>query len=140
MLIYGQLSSSGASQVTCGSVAVTNPGKFLRWLKDYGPEKIILGADFRHRKVATGGWLSASETDITDFLYDYRSRGATRMPCAPILKKMACWEDPRSIYIRKSYGIEGLSLIASGGISSVEDVNLAQGDGVRSRHHRQGYL
>jgi len=120
--------SSGASQVTCGSVAVTNPGKFLRWLKDYGPEKIILGADFRHRKVATGGWLSASETDITDFLYDYRSKGVIYAMCTDIEKDGMLGGPSVDIY-KEIVRIEGLSLIASGGISSVEDVNLVRETG-----------
>ena len=117
--------SCGASQVTCGSVAVTEPDTFLRWMKEYGPEKIILGADFRQRKVATGGWLSASETDITDFLQDYRSRGVVYAMCTDIEKDGMLGGPSVDIY-REIVRIDGLSLIASGGISSVEDVDLVR--------------
>ncbi|MRR20225.1 1-(5-phosphoribosyl)-5-[(5-phosphoribosylamino)methylideneamino]imidazole-4-carboxamide isomerase [bacterium] len=117
--------SCGASQVTCGSVAVTEPDTFLRWMKEYGPEKIILGADFRQRKVATGGWLSASETDITDFLQDYRSRGVVYAMCTDIEKDGMLGGPSVDIY-REIVRINGLSLIASGGISSAEDVDLVR--------------
>lgn len=117
--------SCGASQVTCGSVAVTEPDTFLRWMKEYGPEKIILGADFRQRKVATGGWLSASETDITDFLQDYRSRGVVYAMCTDIEKDGMLGGSSVEIY-REIVRIDGLSIIASGGISSAEDVDLVR--------------
>ena len=60
--------SSGAAQVTIGSIAVRRPDLLRQWLGQYGPDKIILGADFRERKVATGGWQETSETDIANFL------------------------------------------------------------------------
>jgi phosphoribosylformimino-5-aminoimidazole carboxamide ribotide isomerase len=118
----------GASQVTCGSIAVTNPGKFLRWLKDYGPEKIILGADFRQRKVATGGWLSASETDIIDFLHDYRSKGVIYAMCTDIEKDGMLGGPSVELY-KEIVRIDNLSIIASGGISSAEDVELVRETG-----------
>jgi len=120
--------SCGASQVTCGSVAVNDPVLFLRWLKEYGPEKIILGADFRRRKVATGGWLAASETDITDFLRDYRSRGVVYAMCTDIEKDGMLGGPSVDIY-KEIVRIDGLSLIASGGISSAEDVRLVRETG-----------
>jgi phosphoribosylformimino-5-aminoimidazole carboxamide ribotide isomerase len=120
--------SCGASQVTCGSVAVTDPEIFLSWLKEYGPERIILGADFRQRKVATQGWLSASETDITDFLRDYRSKGVVYAMCTDIDRDGMLGGPSVDIY-RELVRIDGLSLIASGGISSVEDILLVRETG-----------
>ena len=76
--------SCGASQVTCGSIALTQPELFLQWLAEYGPERIILGADFRQRKVATGGWLTGSDTDILSFLQKYRSEGVVYAMCTDI--------------------------------------------------------
>lgn len=113
--------SSGASQVTCGSIAVTQPGVFLQWLAEYGPEKIILGADFRQRKVATGGWLSESETDIISFLQKYRSEGIVYAMCTDIERDGMLGGPSVDIY-REIVEIEGLSLIASGGISSAADI------------------
>ncbi len=117
--------SCGASQVTCGSIAVNEPALFLKWLADYGPERIILGADFRQRKVATGGWLSASETDIIDFLRNYRSQGVVFAMCTDIEKDGMLGGPSVDLY-KEIARIDGLSLIASGGISSAEDVNLVR--------------
>jgi len=113
--------SCGASQVTCGSIAVTQPGLFLQWLAEYGPEKIILGADFRQRKVATGGWLSESETDIISFLQNYRSEGVIYAMCTDIERDGMLGGPSVDIY-REIAMIEGLSLIASGGITSASDI------------------
>lgn len=111
----------GASQVTCGSIAVTQPGLFLQWLTDYGPERIILGADFRQRKVATGGWLSGIETDIITFLQKYRSEGIVYAMCTDIEKDGMLGGPSLEMY-REIVKIDGLSLIASGGIASAEDI------------------
>lgn len=113
--------SCGASQVTCGSIAVTQPALFLKWLAEYGTEKIILGADFRQRKVATAGWLSDSETDIITFLQNYRSEGIVYAMCTDIEKDGMLGGPSVDIY-REIVAIEGLSLIASGGITSAADL------------------
>lgn len=113
--------SCGASQVTCGSIAVTHPGIFLQWLAEYGPEKLILGADFRQRKVATGGWLSGSENDIMSFLRKYRSEGVLYAMCTDI-EKDGTLDGPSVDMYKEIVQIEGLSLIASGGITSLEDI------------------
>ncbi len=118
----------GASQVTCGSIAVTQPGLFLKWLSDYGPEKIILGADFRQRKVATGGWMSGSDTDIMSFLRKYRSEGVLYAMCTDI-EKDGMLDGPSVDMYREIMKIEGLSLIASGGITSLDDLTILKDTG-----------
>jgi phosphoribosylformimino-5-aminoimidazole carboxamide ribotide isomerase len=118
----------GASQVTCGSVAVTRPGLFLRWLADYGPEKIILGADFRQRKVAAGGWLSGSDTDVMTFLRKYRSEGVVYAMCTDI-EKDGMLEGPSVEIYKEIVQIEGLSLIASGGITTLEEILILRETG-----------
>lgn len=118
----------GASQVTCGSIAVTQPGLFLRWLAEYGPDKIILGADFRQRKVAAGGWLSGSDTDIMTFLRKFRSEGVVYAMCTDIEKDGMLGGPSLDMY-KEIVQIEGLSLIASGGITSLEDILILRETG-----------
>ena len=65
--------NAGAVQVTAGSIAVTNPEIFLGWLSEYGPEKLILGSDYKDRKISASGWLEDSDKDLITFLSDYRS-------------------------------------------------------------------
>jgi phosphoribosylformimino-5-aminoimidazole carboxamide ribotide isomerase len=118
----------GATQVTCGSIAVTQPDLFLKWLAEYGPEKIILGADFRNRKVATGGWISGSETDVITFLRQYRSEGVVYAMCTDI-EKDGMLDGPSVEMYKEIMQIEGLSLIASGGITSLEDLMILRDTG-----------
>ena len=113
--------SCGASQVTCGSTALTQPDLFLRWLAEYGPEKIILGADFRQRKVAAGGWMSGSDTDITGYLKHYRLQGVKYAMCTDIERDGMLGGPSIEIY-REIAEIEGLALIASGGVTSAADI------------------
>ncbi len=58
---------AGAVQVTAGSIAASDPGLFLKWLSVYGPDKLILGADYKDRKIASGGWLENSGMDLIRF-------------------------------------------------------------------------
>jgi len=115
------LFSCGASQVTCGSIAVTKPELFLQWLQEYGPERIILGADFRNRKVASAGWLTESDSDIISFLRYYRKEGVIYAMCTDI-EKDGMLDGPSFDIYREIVAIEGLSLIASGGITSAADI------------------
>ncbi len=113
--------SCGASQVTCGSIAVTQPSLFLRWLQKYGPDRVILGADFRNRKVATGGWLKESDSDIISFLRYYRNQGVIYAMCTDI-EKDGMLNGPSVGVYREIVAIGGLSLIASGGITTAADI------------------
>jgi phosphoribosylformimino-5-aminoimidazole carboxamide ribotide isomerase len=61
----------GANQVTCGSIAVKNPDLFMEWLRLFGAEKIILGADSSDRKISTNGWITGSDLDVVEFIKNY---------------------------------------------------------------------
>jgi phosphoribosylformimino-5-aminoimidazole carboxamide ribotide isomerase len=111
----------GASQVTCGSIAVTEPSLFIRWLSEYGAGRIILGADFRRRMVVTGGWQSESAIDITDFLGKYRSEGVVYAMCTDI-EKDGMLNGPSTDIYKEITAISGLSVIASGGVTSADDI------------------
>jgi phosphoribosylformimino-5-aminoimidazole carboxamide ribotide isomerase len=111
----------GAAQVTIGSIAVSRPDLLGQWLGHYGPDKIILGADFRGGKVATGGWQQTSERDIDDFLREYRSAGIRYALCTDISKDGMLTGVSVDTY-RKLTATVGLSVIASGGIASVNDL------------------
>jgi phosphoribosylformimino-5-aminoimidazole carboxamide ribotide isomerase len=113
--------SCGASQVTCGSIAVTTPALFLQWLQEFGPERIILGADFRNRKVATAGWITESDSEIISFLRYFRKKGVIYAMCTDI-EKDGMLDGPSFDIYREIVAIGGLSLIASGGITSAADI------------------
>lgn len=120
--------SSGAAQVTIGSIAVHRPDLLRQWLGQYGPDKIILGADFRDRKVATGGWTETSDKDIAAFLLDYRAAGIRYALCTDISKDGMLAGVSADIY-RELAAVEGLSVIASGGIATANDLMMLRDAG-----------
>jgi len=113
--------SSGARQVTCGSIAVSSQAQVLEWLSKWGREKIMLGADSVKRKIATEGWAESSDTDIVKFINDYRSKGIKYTVCTDI-DKDGMLNGPSVDLYKEILKIPGLNLIASGGITSIKDI------------------
>lgn len=113
----------GAGQVTCGSVALKNSELFLEWLSEFGSEKIILGADCKGRKIATEGWMDESGTDVIEFVDYYRQKGIIYTICTDI-EKDGMLEGPSFDLYSDILRLEGIKLIASGGISSVKDIEI----------------
>jgi phosphoribosylformimino-5-aminoimidazole carboxamide ribotide isomerase len=111
----------GASQITGGSIAVQDPSLFLAWLTTYGSEKIILGADASHRKVATQGWLERSDTDVVDFIAGYEQKGISYVVCTDIAKDGMLQGSSTELY-REILQRTNVRLIASGGVASMDDV------------------
>ena len=112
---------NGASQITGGSIAVTNPDLFQEWLAIYGSDKIILGADCIDRKIATHGWLETSSLDVVDFILDFEAKGVQYVICTDISKDGMLEGTSNELYteiIEKTK----IKLIASGGVTSIEDV------------------
>ena len=111
----------GATQVTGGSIAANNPEMFLEWLQEFGPEKIILGADCKDRKIATNGWLNHSDINVVDFIKDYENKGVKNVICTDISKDGMLQGTSNMLYqeiIQKS----NVNLIASGGVSCFNDL------------------
>jgi len=115
---------SGANQITGGSIAVKNEVLFSSWIEKYGAEKIILGADCMNEKIATNGWLEDSNLDVFDFVRTYQSKGIKSVICTDISKD-GMLEGPSLELYKKLLAKNSINLIASGGVSSIEDlINL----------------
>lgn len=112
---------SGAKKVTLGSVAVVNPELCLAWLEKFGAKKLILGADCLDRKIKTSGWLENSETDVVDFIKDYQKKGFNEVVCTDISKD-GMLQGPSTKLYQEIIENSNIELIASGGISNIEDV------------------
>jgi len=112
---------SGAQQVTGGSIAAQNPEEFLTWLSAYGNQKIILGADAQNQKIATQGWKETSEIDLLDYLSSYVEKGIAYTVCTDIAKD-GMLQGPAIDLYRKILSRVNVNLIASGGVSSMEDL------------------
>src|SRR5450759_1980298 len=117
--------NAGARQVTAGSIAVTDPRLFIEWLAKLGQEKLILGADCIDRKVVTSGWLENSDKEIISFISDYRAKGVKYTICTDI-KKDGMLQGPSTSLYKDILGAVKINLIASGGISSLKDIEAVE--------------
>lgn len=113
--------SSGASQITIGSIAVKNPEFCFELLEEFGTDKIILGADCLDRKIKTSGWLEDSSLDVVDFIKNYEKKGIINVICTDIAKDGMLQGASENLY-KEILQETNVQLIASGGISNLEDV------------------
>lgn len=120
----------GAKQVTGGSIAVKNPDLFKSWIKTYGSEKIILGADAKNRKIAVGGWEETTSVDLIPFIQSYVELGIQYVICTDVAKDGLLQGPSLDLYKEILQEIPGLKLIASGGVSSVQDLEELEKIGV----------
>ncbi len=112
---------SGAYQITGGSIAVKQPEVFQSWIEQYGTEKIILGADVKGTHIATDGWLETSDQTLIDFVTHYQEKGISYVICTDIAKD-GMLEGPSFDLYRQLLTACSIQLIASGGISSIEEL------------------
>lgn len=113
--------NAGAQQVTLGSVAAKEPEKALIWLKEFGAEKIILGADAKNGKIATNGWLENSNLNSISFIQKFHKQGAKYTVVTDIEKDGVLSGPSFSLYKGILSEVK-INLIASGGITSIEDL------------------
>lgn len=113
---------AGASMVTIGSVAVTNPELFENWLNKYGPDHIILGADVRNGKISINGWKDDSNEELLSFLKRYVKMGVKNVLCTEISRDGTLSGPATPLYKEIMNIYPHLHLIASGGIGSIEDI------------------
>lgn len=113
---------AGASMVTVGSIAVTEPELFYEWLDKYGAHRMILGADVRNGKISINGWKEDSEMDLLPFLKGFIDKGVRNVLCTEISKDGTLQGPAIELYKEVMAAYPDLHLIASGGVSSTEDV------------------
>lgn len=113
---------SGAKKVTGGSIAVKERELFESWIDKYGSEKIILGADSKNGLISTNGWLENSQFEIVSFIQHYISRGLTDVISTDIDCDGMLQGPSIALYKKILENVEGAYLIASGGVSSLADV------------------
>ena len=113
--------NAGANQVTIGSIAVENSKLCEEWITKFGAEKLILGADCLNRKIKTSGWLTDSDLDVLDFIQSYERKGIKEVICTDISKD-GMLQGPSFELYQEILNQSEISLIASGGISSMKDL------------------
>lgn len=126
----GRAFEAGAQMVTVGSVAVTQPDLFERWLRKYGSERIILGADVRHGRISINGWKEDSAEELLPFLRKYVDMGVSNVLCTEISKDGTLSGPATTLYKEVMAAYPSLHLIASGGVSSETDIHELQEAGI----------
>lgn len=121
---------SGAQMVTGGSIAVSNPGLFARWLERYGSDRIILGADVKDRKIAVNGWKEESGQELFPFLRSYVEQGVDKVICTDIRCDGMLQGPSVELYREILEQHPGLCLIASGGVGCAADIRRLEEAGV----------
>lgn len=123
---------SGASMVTIGSVAVKKPELFTSWLEKYGDNKIILGADVKNGLISINGWKEEGEDELIPFLRKYIEKGVDNVLCTDISKDGMLQGPAIPLYEKIKALFPDLHLIASGGVSCIEDIEKLEAAGIPS--------
>ena len=121
---------AGASMVTVGSIAVTQPDLFLGWLRKYGADRMILGADVRNGKISINGWKEDSTENLLPFLRKYIDAGVKTVLCTEISKDGTLAGPAIELYMQVMEVYPQLHLIASGGVSSIDDIRALDAAGI----------
>ncbi len=121
---------AGATLVTVGSIAITEPERYLGWLERYGADRLILGADVRNGRVSINGWKEDSDVSLEDFLERYMKAGTKNVLCTEISRDGTLEGPAIELYqsIMKRY--PECHLIASGGVGSTEDILALEAAGI----------
>ena len=122
--------NAGASLVTAGSIAVTEPERYLEWLSTYGPERLILGAAARDGRISINGWLEDSTVTLTDFLARYMQAGTRNVLCTDISRDGMLQGPAIELYKDIMQVYPDCHLIASGGVSGSADIDALADAGI----------
>ena len=121
---------AGATLVTAGSIAITDPERYLSWLEKYGAQHIILGADVRNGLVSINGWKEDSDVKLEDFLERYMKAGTKNVLCTEISKDGTLSGPATELYRKVMEHYPQLHLIASGGVSCNDDIHQLEANGI----------
>lgn len=121
---------NGAQLVTGGSIAVTNPQRFVSWIERYGAERIILGADVKERRIAVNGWKEETAEPLMPFLQRYVEQGIRQVICTDISCDGMLQGPSVALYREILQVHPDLLLVASGGVSCMEDIRTLHEAGV----------
>jgi phosphoribosylformimino-5-aminoimidazole carboxamide ribotide isomerase len=121
--------NSGAAMATIGSIAVKDEELFAGWLVLYGPDKFLLGADVRDEKITVSGWVETTNISVFEFIQKYTEKKLSRVFCTDVSKDGLLLGPSVELYKNILVRFPALHLIASGGVSSMEDVYELQNIG-----------
>jgi len=118
--------NAGATYATIGSIAVKNELLFQEWIHQFGAEIFLLGADVVNEKIAISGWLEKTNLSVFDFIQSYMTKGIQQIFCTDIQKDGKLEGPSLTLYQKIIKQFPTLQLIASGGVSSLEDLQALE--------------
>jgi phosphoribosylformimino-5-aminoimidazole carboxamide ribotide isomerase len=122
--------SAGVKQINLGSIAVKKADLVAEWISKFGADKIILSADVRDEMIAIGGWLESATLHIRDFVSDYLTKGISYVTCTDISTDGMLKGPNVELYRSLLKSFPSIHLIASGGVSSMHDLEELKKAGV----------
>ena len=123
--------NSGAALATVGSIAVKNEAELVKWFMIFGADKFLLGADVKDEKIAIGGWLETTDIWIYDFIEKYIGHGIKQIFCTDVSKDGKLEGPAVELYKNIVQKFPALHFIASGGVSSVDDLHALRDAGCK---------
>ena len=124
--------AAGARRAICGSLAVRQPDLFAAWLTEFGPERLILGADIRDGAVAVQGWTERSEMTAQELIARFAPQGLAQVICTDIARDGMLCGTSAEFYAGLQGQFPGVEITVSGGIASMTDIEALDGAGLRS--------
>jgi len=122
---------SGASLATVGSIAVKDEKEFIKWLVKFGADKFLLGADIKNEKITVAGWQETTDIWIYDLIEKYIQHGISQLFCTDVSKDGKLEGPAIDLYKNIIEKFPSLFFIASGGISSIKDLDDLQHAGCK---------
>ena len=122
--------NAGANMLTIGSLAVTDPQRLYAWIKTYGTERFILGADVKNGLISINGWKEEGENKLLPFISDYKEQGINQVLCTDIARDGMLQGPAITLYQEVMNTFPTLYLIASGGVSCVRDIRQLEQAGI----------
>ena len=122
--------ASGASLVTIGSVAAKQPELFYSWVERFSPQKVILGADVKNGRISINGWKEEAADELMPFLKRYTDRGIENVLCTDISRDGMLEGPATELYQQIMAAFSDVHLIASGGVSCLEDIEALDAAGI----------
>ncbi len=123
--------NSGAALATVGSIAVKQEEELVRWFTVFGADQFLLGADVKEEKIAVGGWLETTDVWVYDFIEKYLSHGIRQLFCTDVSKDGKLEGPAVELYKNIIQKFPALHFIASGGVSSIDDLHALRGAGCK---------
>ena len=123
--------NSGALLATVGSVAVKNEAEFLTWLRKFGADKFLLGADVKNERIVVSGWQETTELWVYDFIRKYVEQGISRIFCTDVSKDGKLEGPAVDLYKNIVSKFPEMFFIASGGVSSTKDLEDLRNGGCK---------